>query len=360
MKYIYYILIAAGLLLAGGCSQDTPDGPAPERADMCELVVSLCAEANVAKNPETRADQPWADPYPEEPGFPSEYSIDHVSLYLVTGGNTVIPFFPSPLGNTGNTYTYQVKVNRNASYVSRNDDGTLSLSGRIVAIANYPDGATPAEPLGDVPYQLSHIDRSGRIPMWGVTTINNLTLVVNSSVYAGEIKLLRSVPKVTIEMADDLKDRYKITAVVPDQTDYLSVANCFPTGGATATTTGSLLIEGCFNGSSAQDHIAPVFYNMGTDKVWTYLAERECPLTADGKPLGFTVTLERTDGVVSKPFTGKVYLCDYTNGAPAPDTAFRRLVRNHDYQYKISLKELEFIVSFKEWIFGGKVHVDLE
>lgn len=355
-------MIAAAVQLTGGCTQASSDEPVPtpEHADMCELVISLSAEAPVAKAPATRTDQPWDYPYPEDPGFPSEYAIDHISLYFITRDNAVLPLSPTQTGETNDTYTYKVKIDRNASYVDLNADGSRSISGRIVAIANYPDGATPAEPLGDVAYPLSVIDSSRRIPMWGVTTLTDLTLIADATVSAGEIKLLRSVPKITIEIADDLKKIYRISSVTPDQTDYLSVANCFPTGGDTASNTGSLWIEGCFNGTSTQDHVSPIFYNMGTDKVWTYLAERTCPLTPNGKPLSFTVTLERIDGVISQPFTGKVYLCDYVNGAPDFSSAFERLVRNHDYQYKISLSELEFIISFKEWAFGGKVHIELE
>lgn len=291
-----------------------------------------------------------------------EYAVDHISLYLITGDNSVLYLTPTYMSESDNRYTYKVKVNRNASYVNR-QNGSYYISGRIAAIANYPDGVTPAEPLGDVPYPLSTIERSGHIPMWGVTTLDRLELLTDRTVSAGEIRLLRSVPKITIQMAEDFKDIYKITSVVPDQKDYLATANCFPTGGNTAATTGSLLIEGCFNGTSdLTDHAAPVFYNLGTDKVWTYLAEREClQVTGESdRPLSFTVTLERKDGVTDAPFTGKVYLCDYTGGAPDYTTAFPRLVRNHDYQYKISLTPLEFIISFKEWIFGGKVHVELE
>ena len=364
LKNIYYILLIACLALAGGCTDTAPDVPSPESADMCDLVVSLSAEITVEKDPATRAgeDIPWdKDPHPEAPVAPSEYAVDHISLYFVTGSNTVLPLSPSHIGAADNVYTYKVKINRNASFVNKNPDGSRTLSGRIVAVANYPDGVTPAEPLGDIPYPFSYIDNVKRIPMWGVTTLDGLNLVANATVDAGEIKLLRSVPKITFEMADNLKSIYKITSVVPDQSDYLSVANCVPTGGTYAATTGSLLIEGCFNGSLTVDHIAPVFYNIGSNKVVTYIAERTCPLTAADEPLSFTVTLERTDGVTSRPFTGKVYLCDYNaDGTPDFVRAFSRLVRNHDYKYVISLKELEFVISFKEWIFGGKVHIELE
>lgn len=352
-------LIALSMLV-GMSSCSGSDGPdhAVDNADYYGLTISLSAETTSVKQPETRADI-WDDPYPEEPGFPSEYDIDNVTIYLVTTDNNVFQFAPTPVSATDNSRKYEVKVDRNASYVKHNADGTATLSGRIVAIANYPDGAAPANPFSDSPYPLDYLSTSGVIPMWGVSTITDLALVADATVDAGDLKLLRSVPKITIELADELKDTYKITSITADQDGYLSTANCFPTGGVAVPSTGKLGIEGCFNASAVTDQATPQFFNLGGNRIWGYPAERECPLTPAGHPLSFTVTIDRIHGT-SAPFTGKVYLCDYTSGKPDFSTAFERLVRNHDYQYRISLSELEFIISFKEWIFGGKVHVELE
>ncbi len=56
----------------------------------------------------------------------------------------------------------------------------------------------------------------------------------------------------------------------------------------------------------------------------------------------------------------RVYLCDYAGKEPDYSSAFDGLVRNYAYKYVISLDKLEFLVSFKDWIFGGKVHIELD
>ncbi|MDE6716586.1 MAG: hypothetical protein K2J70_00200, partial [Muribaculaceae bacterium] len=96
----------------------------------------------------------------------------------------------------------------------------------------------------------------------------------------------------------------------------------------------------------------------GSHEVTLYTAEREMPGVA-GFPRWFNVTLERIDGT-GQPIIGKVYLCDYGQGQPNFEKSFDKLIRNHDYRYEISLAEMSFVVSFKEWIYGGKVHIDLE
>lgn len=372
MKIYRYILLTIWTLavgiLAAGCSSRHEDEPEPGRGEFCELVISLSSETSVTETPATRAtDQPWDDPYREDPGFPSESAIDRVLLYLVTSGNAVIPFSPTltDRDDANHTVTYSTKIDVRSPYVSRGADGTLSLSGRIVAVANGPEDYTPADPFSRIPFAISDVDTHGLIPMWGVRTVTNLPLTVDGTTYAGEIKLLRAVSKITIEMADDLKDLYNIVSVVPHQSNYLTQGYIAPGGAADVASTGALMMEGCFNpflGAAA--NTAPVFYNIGENKVWGYLAERRGKRITDPTTLGFTVTLAEKDHPERK-FTGKVLLCNYfdngeNKGKPDILSAFTQLVRNHDYQYKISLRELEFVISFKEWIFGGKVHIELE
>lgn len=365
MKIYRYILLAIGALavglMSGGCSSRKSDEPRPDQGEFCELVISLSSETSVTETPATRADLPWDNDPDPEPGFPSEYRIDRVLLYFVTPGNAIIPFSPTltDRDDANNTVTYSTRIDVRSHFVSHNADGTLSLSGKIVAVANGPEDYIPADPFSRIPFAISDVDTHGLIPMWGVRTVTNLPLTVDGTSYAGEIKLLRAVPKITIEMDDDLKDLYKITGVVPNQRDYLTQGYIAPGGAADATRTGSLLMEDCFNPFlDATANTAPKFYNIGGNEVWGYLTERQGPASAT--PLSFTVTLAEK-AHPERNFTGKVYLCDYLdNGQPDFSTAFTRLVRNHDYRYRISLKELEFIISFKEWIFGGKVHIDLE
>lgn len=364
MKIYRYILLAIGALAVGlvseGCSSRKSDEPRPDQGEFCELVISLSSETSVTDSPATRADQPWDNDPDPEPGFPSEYRIDRVLLYFVTPGNAIIPFSPTltDRDDANNTVTYSTKIDVQSHFVSHNADGTMSLSGRIVAVANGPEDYIPADPFSRIPFDISDVDTRGLIPMWGVTSVTGLPLTVDGTTDAGEIKLLRAVSKITIEMADEFKDQYNIVSVEPNQSNYLTQGYIAPGGAAEATSTGTLMMEGCYNPFlDATADTAPKFYNIGENKVWGYLAERR------GRyglvRLGFTVTLAEKDHP-ERTFTGRVYLCDYKDGQPDLQSMFEKLVRNHDYQYRISLRELEFVISFKEWIFGGKVHIELE
>lgn len=355
MKIYHYILTAI-LALAAGCTSSYMPAPDIIPADVCELVISISTEGTAER--ETRSGDIWDDPYPEEQGIPSEREIRHMSMYLVTKAGSIIPLQPSGFSGEDGTYQYKTNVNLNADYIDTDNSGNRSISGRITAIANFPGGMIPANPFSTPAYSISSIDEYGVIPMWGVATISSLRLEADKTVHAGTIKMLRSVPKVTIEIKDELKDEYRITKVIADQKGYKRYALCHPAGSMEADHTGALLIDGCFNPAADNTDAGIHVYGLGTDKIRFYPAERECPVT-EGIPLSFTVTLERKDGTAA-PFSGKVYLCDYIDGVPDFDSAFGGLVRNHDYKYRIALSELEFIISFKEWVFGGKVHIELE
>lgn len=268
MKIYRYILLTIWTLTAGilaaGCSSRHKDEPEPGPGEFCELVISLSSETSVTDSPATRADQPWDnDPDPED-GFPSEYRIDRVLLYFVTPGNAIIPFSPTltDRDDANNTVTYSTRIDVRSHFVSHNADGSLSLSGRIVAVANGPEDYTPADPFSRIPFAISDVDTHGLIPMWGVRTVTNLPLTVDGTSYAGEIKLLRAVSKITIEMADEFKDQYNIVSVEPNQSNYLTQGYIAPGGAAEATSTGALLMEGCYNPFlDATADTAPKFYN---------------------------------------------------------------------------------------------------
>lgn len=356
MKLYHHILtITALVLIATGCSTEEP---APDTSfGECELVVTL--DTGTGYTP-TRAedDRPWGYPYPEEEGTPSENRVESVSLYFVTNSGTIITMVPTESSGSNGSYQYSTTINVTDSYVTKKTDGTYSISGRIVAVANYP-GQLPANPFDMPAYDIERLYDSNLIPMWGISTVSDLTLRVNHTSDAGSVRLLRSVPKITIMLSEELATEYKISKVTSEDRGYQSSAYCQPKGALSASDTQMLMREGCFNPMVDPVGTAPnKFYGLGTERVWSYPAERRCLLSSESI-LSFIVTIERIDGT-GIPFTGKVYLCDYAGGKPQFDTAFTGLVRNHDYQYKISLSELEFIISFKQWIFGGKVHLELE
>lgn len=360
MKLLKYILSTAALtLMMSACSSDEPATPAEGGAsDTCELVVTLNAgTSSPSRAPITN--NPWEDGYPEEEGTEPENKVSKLDLYFIpegANGDRAYAMVPVDNGGSNGIYEYRVRLSVGESFVSKNEDGDFTLSGRIVALANYPN-ATPANPLNFSAFDIDRIHENQLIPMWGVTTIKNLILRVNYTSYAGEIKLLRAVPKITFMLHEEIASEYMITNVVPTQTNYLNLAYAYPTGAGTAVTTQSLSTESCFNPVRATtDYSAPYFYGLNSGKAWCYVAERDQFPSRGGS---FTVTLQRKDK--SQPaFSGTVILCDYKDGKPQATAVIPRLVRNHDYQYIINLSELKFIIFFRDWIFGGNVHLELE
>ncbi len=365
MKIYHYILFAMLFLVASCSSTDEPEvasGVTTGGGETCELVVSFKAEqTNVRRSPSI-----WGDPYPEEEGTPDESEIRDMYLYFVSPDDVVYPLTPTLIGETSSddfskVYEYKVTINLRADYVVKNADGTKYLSGRIVAMANMPDGM-PATPFEHSKFDISLIDETQTIPMWGVETLTNLRLESDKTVASGKtIRLLRAVPKFAFELADDLKNEYKITSVTSPYDGFEQTGYCQPAGGLTVSATSNLLIEGCFNPHDSEDKVLfpGKIYGIGSQKVWMYTPEFLAEQSDNGQPPYFEVTLQRYDGA-GFPFTGRVYLCDYQDGEPKEGSAFEKIVRNHDYQYIISLRKLEFIISFHEWIFGGKVHIELE
>lgn len=351
------------MLIVGGCAS-SPDEPAVPAGD-CELVITVNAATDLQKTPSTRADLTWGDPYPDEEGLEAERAINLISLYLVTDNGVILTLSPTEANGADGVYHYKTKVNLNSSFVEKDDLDRFMLTGKVVALANLPNRAFPGDPFNVSPFSINAMNATGFLPMWGVLRFDRILLEPNMTVDVGEIKMLRSVPKITVEIHPDFKEKYEITSIAADQTDYYTLGRIEPADAESATATTALSIEGCFNPDlSGDEGSTPLFHgleNGATDRVWCYTTERNCPASStSGGPLSFTVTLRSLTDPGEPDFSGKIYLCDYTDGKPDFTKTFPRLVRNHDYVFRLSLTPLDFIVDVEQWKFGGKVHLELE
>lgn len=327
-------------------------------SEECNLTVTLRADHAPAGRAGD-AGTPWDDNPSPGDGLPADNRIDNVTLFLVTPDGLYHTLSPAPLDNAGGYYHYKVAVNLQADYVTRTPDGRHTLSGRIVALANSKEKSL--DPF-NTNFDISTLRTSRAIPMWGVTSFSDRELKSGSTVNIGDIKMLRAVAKISIMMADNLRDLYDIVKVEPLQEGYNLLGYLHPAGALDAASTGSLPIEGCFNPvadtAQGQAGAQPYFYGTGSPEVYCYATERHC--TGEGVfPLSFNVTVKRRDSP-EPAFTGQIYLCDYDQGSPVDGTGYDRLVRNHDYQFKLHLSPLDFIVSFKKWEWGGNLHLELE
>lgn len=350
-------MLLAGLILAG-CSHNEQPADSDMSGDMCEFLITINTSATASPVDATRAnDNLWGDNPSPEIGTDIENTIDNISLYLVTdnGYHSL-----TKVGQDISDGKYEFKVRVALGVINATSVGHHSyiVNGRLVAVVNHPAGIDFANPFEPDEMDIADINKKGYIPMWGVKTLTDVMVTSNSTQHIGEVQLLRSLPKISIMMADNFKASYKITNISADQPIYRKYSRCAPADALTATSTENLWMEGGFNPTLNTITNPLLFSGLGTESICCYLPETPLALQ-NGMPPSLTVTLERKDGTAA-PFTGKIYLCDYTDGSPKFESAFPGLVRNHDYQYKISLSEMQFIVSVEQWRFGGKVHLDLE
>lgn len=354
MKFINHILILSALTL-GACSESLSEPQVTPAA--CTINLVLRDGGMQRSGADDGSDGTWGSDYDQSYYFESESVIDNIQFFVRTPDGTIEPLQARlvTVGSTIRTYSARIAVGQ-AGVVSR--DGMLYFSGRIIGITNFPDKID--SPFDNNPFATDRIRTSGGlIPMWGVAQLEALGLRENEVVLAGDIYMLRAVPRISFVMHDDVKSLYHIKSIVPDQTDYPAIANVFPTGGQSVSNTIDLFLEGCFNPSESAETAAPHFYYTEDHTTWwTYVAERNCGLVGD-RPLGFNVTLEET-AEPHRTFSGKIYLCDYAGGQPDFNSPYDKLVRNHDYKFIINLSALDFQISVEKWIPGGRYNIDFD
>lgn len=373
-----------------GCSSsaDEPDiVPAPSPAsDAFSLSVDVKVED--IKDSGSRGLE-WGDDYsPDDPGNDMDNTIKRLDLYFtpMAGDDSFEPIhlnirdtYPLEGG-----YRYVVDIPTGSPFVRLQSDGSYMAYGRIVAVANDPDGA-PLDPLADYLFDIDDIFAQKAIPMWGAATASGILLTENKVSQGPVIPLLRSVAKIVIDFANpysaDKKERFRTLSVeVADGQQYNLKGNFLPKDAAGATSTDNLDIEGCFNEYAGSQTPAIQFFNLyttddgpqspnakkdfsnawvdGASTVWAYLPE--VSLNPDGKPRQLDIKarykLEMWGdsgfiGYGTEDFEFPIYLCEYKDGVPQFDQPYQKLVRNHVYQYRITVssKDMDFNVSISSW-----------
>lgn len=350
-----FVLFMGSLLILCACQSENYFEDVPASSN-CNLVITLKApvrdSSSRERTGETRAGT----------NIPDEDAVKNLTLSIVTDDNSIFPVASKYIGRKDGTYQYEATLSIAEKYVKYiAEDKKYILTARLVAVANMPD-ELETHPFGPTQFPLSYIVDSGLIPLWGVTSVDALPLQAGVTIDAGlEIEMLRAVPKFTFILDSSIKDKYNISEISTSHKDFEQFAVCQPMGSQKVNATASLSEEERFNPApidSEKGGVQAVF-GLGTGEATVYTGERECR-RLDGQPLYFKVVLSPKDNPDQK-ILGKIFLCDYPdNKTPDLSTSFDRIVRNHDYQYNISLAELSLVVSFHEWKYGGKVHVDLE
>lgn len=366
MKFLNHILILSALAL-GACSETVSEPEVSPAACTISIVLrhgGMQPDGAADGSPDAFPDGTWGDKYDESYYYPSESVIDNIHFFVRRKDGTTRALQAQLVTEGSAVMTYKAEIALDDELIERRG-GKLYFSGEVLGITNYSE--TINSPYDNNPFSIAKVnltgETGGNIPMWGVAHLDGLMLDEENVTLAGDIYMLRSVPRITFMLHDDVKSLFRIKSIVPDRADYPATANVFPTGGKESTDTRQLFRETCFNPAETSETAAPHFYTAPDNSTWyTYVAERNCGLV-DGAPLGFTVTLEEIAGTADgkhRSFSGKVYLCDYSDGQPVFSSPYPNLVRNHDYRFIINLTPLDFLVSVEKWIPGGRYNIDFD
>ena len=167
------------------------------------------------------------------------------------------------------------------------------------------------------------------IPMWGVQTIQNLSLAPGVRNDLGTIYLLRSMAKVEVIMANS---EFEISAI--NIRGYNNMGKCLPNGWNNAAMTTSLDLEGVFNPMPTYvDDQKPAFKESATEdgfKCYTVYVPEYRNIAPNAQT---SVTLS----TITVTIDGKDYnikFKKYEDGA-ATNEAYN-IVRNHIYRFNIT------------------------
>ena len=238
---------------------------------------------------------------------------------------------------------------------------------KIVALANWPSdpqglkvGETTIEnvckadwAMGDytTPFTPS---KSSPIPMYGVKTHEN-KISFNSDVetYLGEIDLLRAFAKITVCLSDDSSAELNSVTL----SKYNKRFACAPLGMYDNTVNSSRANATVHLAGSDNDHPAggPLDFAPSTDrKSWTIYI----PEYLNAGPSG-TARIDCSYIELKVKDSGVTYRIDFRDYDGQPETHFFNIVRNFEYHYTVTLTPILFRVTVDNWVFGGKVLIEM-
>ncbi|MDE6005991.1 MAG: hypothetical protein K2G67_00325 [Muribaculaceae bacterium] len=353
-------LMIIGGLMASCSSQELPEQPT---AEDYTFSIQLTTDGIFSRST-------WGDDWGEtSDGSAFDRMISSVDLFIVDNESNLTPLYAlEKPGSDARIYTCTVD-SRTPGVIIDETTRNATFSGKIMAVANVEGIDTPWTDHSDwisgkLPFRVKFGQSdSWRIPMWGIRSFRNVTIRPNELKNIGEIMMLRAVAKIVIKLDDSLcgPDGYEIKSVtMADESPLLKATGfALPDGAMDVDSTSELTRDGCLALRADADELEDPHFRMESGAQWyTYVSESR--LTDSGKPFAFKVTLKSKSG--SKPeFSGLLYLSNYRSDNPAqPDRAIRDVVRNHIYEFTLRLAELTFVPTVKDWVWGGKVHIELE
>jgi len=348
--------VIIGCMLFTACSGDE-DGKSesPRTYDM-RLSFKVMTNSSV----HSRIDNTWGDPYEKDVAFDFEDEVRGVEAFLYLSsaeGNFLVRLDVINEESDPTKGNFTVGFDCSSDWLTVGADGRRYLSGRLVVVANC--GAASGNVLESVPFcrlqTAAPVDatalRNTSIPMWGCCTLKDIPVVPNG-VYPLEedqqieVDLLRSMAKITIKLAANIRDKYKLLGA--SLCGYQEYGNVVPNEASGVENTKALGVDKCFNPagnrvSESPYPLTPYSHTVREDNTEVtvsdligYFPEIKNP---GRSKLYLKVDIADSDGMqIEVPEDEfRIYFTEYDNGKPvAGNDKDYDIVRNHSYIFTIT------------------------
>ena len=292
----------------------------------------------------------WAEPYDSESAFPFENDVGNIDVLLYDRNDKFLSRLPGVINRVQgrpDPYDFTVSVNCSSDWLTPDTDGSLYLAGRLVIIANC--GTTSGDGLGTIVFRqpvtapTQPLQDKTLIPMWGSRLIRKIPVKPNTSHFLGNLHLLRSMAKITVELAPETAPYYNLHSASLNR--YPEFGNAVPTGALEADSTLQLGIEECFNPiadplKTTGYPLTPFTYTTkdsnGREQTVTQLIGYVPETINPGRDLYLSVVIADRNGKPIEIPDRRIFFTEYTDGRPSEDEADNyNLVRNHSYKFTI-------------------------
>lgn len=343
-RMIRHLLLCCVLTLAcagvlPSCDSDDMIATGEEQASEAEspkIVFTIFMMDNDSSSGISRSST-WGDTYDEE-DEESDYEmyISSLKVLLYNSDNEYVTSVRQ-VSLIDSTYIYYTSGGDAVyTYIGTIDDmskisNPSSFTGKIMVLANCDASGTSMDGLKSTTYDVS--DATDGIPMWGVTSLNDVSFK-GGTINLGDIDLLRAMAKVKIKLDDDVADRgYTITEATISP--YNTQGYCLPYGFEDASETGEIdrdAINVSDSWTASTDGFVFGTSENDDNAVVAYLPEYDN--TSDGvTPAIIDVTISSD----SDKIEATLYFGEYTSGIYVEgESSAYDIVRNHQYTYTLS------------------------
>lgn len=321
LLHIIYVSLLATLSVA--CSNVEEELPQPKTEEKAQIVFTLALN----DTPRSSRAGTWGDNYdPIYIGdtFDNRILPEQLHVALEVDGNyREIEDLRWQQGANINEYEFTGKIPEMAVAEGK-------LTGKVMVFANMGENFSASSSNQD---GLTYGKDVEAIPMWGVKTLTNITIVPGVQKDLGTIYLLRSMAKVEVTL-DGAVTNFTLADVSFNR--YNQTGYCLPKGHDTATDTKVLDLEDCLRIPTQTPSSTLAFRpdESNNRRFYIYVPEFENVgvATTDAQS-SLSVTLRPTEATEQ----AKAYTINFVNygtdGKPT-DTAMN-IVRNHLYRFNI-------------------------